>query len=218
MSTDTSLVKLSFYITYVLLITTGTITFIESLRTNIPQVRHIMNLETCISIIAAFFYGRFLVMIDKPEINYMEINQTRYTDWFITTPLMLLVLCLVLAYNSGGRVRIHVYLSVLILNFLMLWMGYLGERGVLDKKMACFLGFVFFVLLFGWIWVVFLTGKNNRANLLVFSLFVVVWSIYGIVYMASEKNKNIAYNALDAIAKCFVGIFLWAYFTKVLVA
>jgi len=88
MSTDTSLVKLSFYITYVLLITTGTITFIESLRTNIPQVRHIMNLETCISIIAAFFYGRFLVMIDKPEINYMEINQTRYTDWFITTPLM----------------------------------------------------------------------------------------------------------------------------------
>jgi hypothetical protein len=41
-----------FTLTYVLLITTGTVTLIEALRTKIPLVRHIFNLETVISVIA----------------------------------------------------------------------------------------------------------------------------------------------------------------------
>ena len=55
----------SFYITYAFLVTTGTITFIESLRTNIVPMRHILNLETCISIVAAFFYGKFIEKINN---------------------------------------------------------------------------------------------------------------------------------------------------------
>ena len=54
------LINNSFYITYVFLITTGTITFIEAIRTKSPEVRNILNLETCISIIAAYFYGKFV--------------------------------------------------------------------------------------------------------------------------------------------------------------
>ena len=54
-TTKTELVKYSFYLTYAFLLTTGTITFIESMRTSIPKVRHILNLETCISVVAAFF-------------------------------------------------------------------------------------------------------------------------------------------------------------------
>lgn len=212
-----TLVKFSFYVTYVLLITTATITFIESLRTTIPKVRHIMNLETCISIVAAFFYGKFLVMIEKPTTDYSEINQTRYTDWFITTPLMLLVLCLVLAYNTGTNVRFHIYLSIIVLNFLMLWMGYLGEIGVLRKETGCLLGFIFFFLMFALIWNVFIQGKQKMFNIILYSIFILIWSIYGIAYMTSEKTKNIIYNALDAISKCLIGITLWAYFTKVLV-
>ena len=42
----------SFTLTYILLLTTGTITLIEALRTKIPLVRHIFNLETVISVIA----------------------------------------------------------------------------------------------------------------------------------------------------------------------
>ena len=33
----------SFYLTYILLLTTATITFIEAIRTKIPAVQHIMN-------------------------------------------------------------------------------------------------------------------------------------------------------------------------------
>ena len=55
----------SFYLTYVLLLTTGTITFIEALRNKIPMVQHIMNLETCISVVAGYFYSMFHEKIKK---------------------------------------------------------------------------------------------------------------------------------------------------------
>ena len=63
----TALVINSFYITYIFLITTSVITFIEALRSPIPQVRHILNLETCISVIASYFYGLFIEQINKAK-------------------------------------------------------------------------------------------------------------------------------------------------------
>ena len=54
------MVKNSFYLTYVFLLTTATITFIEAMRTKNKKVRHILNLETCISVVAAYFYGKFV--------------------------------------------------------------------------------------------------------------------------------------------------------------
>ena len=57
-------VRLTFYITYAFLLTTATITFIEAMRTSDDKVRHILNLETCISIVAAFFYGMFMKKIN----------------------------------------------------------------------------------------------------------------------------------------------------------
>ena len=87
----------SFTLTYILLITTGTITLIEALRTKIPLVRHIFNLETVISIIAAYFYSKFVDNIkesfaERKPIDWQDIIKTRYLDWAITTPLMLMVL------------------------------------------------------------------------------------------------------------------------------
>jgi hypothetical protein len=36
--------------------------------------------------------------------------------------------------------------------------------------------------------------------------------------MFNEEAKNIAMNILDLIAKCFIGLGLWAYYTKIIVA
>jgi hypothetical protein len=46
---------------------------------------------------------------------------------------------------------------------------------------------------------------------------LVVWSLYGLVYLLGDVYKNIAFNLLDLIAKCFIGIGLWAYFAKIIV-
>ena len=119
------LINNSFYITYVFLITTGTITFIEALRTKSPEVRNIMNLETCISVIAAYFYGKFIEKLKDKKVDYEKINETRYTDWAITTPIMLLVLVLAFLFNSnGGRLKFSSFLIILFFNYAMLGAGF----------------------------------------------------------------------------------------------
>ena len=214
-------VKVSFYVTYSFLLTTATITFIEAMRNKDSKIRHILNLETCISIVAAFFYTQFIKKIketneENKEMNYREINFTRYTDWMITTPIMLLVLCLVFAYNSNTQLTAVMYLIILILNYLMLGSGYAGELNVISKNEGLVWGFVFFFALYGLIYYKFLYKNYNRDNHMIFWAFVIFWSIYGVVYKANEKIKNISYNYLDLFSKCFVGIFFWAYLAKVL--
>ena len=126
-------IKSSFYITYVFLITTGTICFIEALRSPIPEIRHIMNLETCISVVAGYFYSQFVKKLNDTQISsnedqeqlYKTINDTRYTDWAISTPLMLLVLCMILGYENKLSVHFSNILYILLLNFLMLGSGYI---------------------------------------------------------------------------------------------
>ena len=210
------LISFSFYITYVFLLTTGTITFIEAMRTNNTEVRNILNLETCISVVAAYFYGKFVDELDEKNINFNEINDTRYVDWSITTPIMLLVLCLAFLYNSKkGPLNFSAFLTILLFNYLMLGAGYIGELGYISKTLANTIGFGFFIALYSFIYKMFLSGKYIFDNHLLFYCFLILWSFYGIFYTFGEVEKNIGYNILDLFSKCFVGIFFWAYFTKV---
>ena len=211
--------KISFYLTYVLLFTTGSITLIEALSTPSPAIRHIMNLETCISISAGFFYSQFTAMLTTDKVDYVAINGMRYNDWFVTTPLMLLVIMISLSYNNTKHVSVHAgtYLTAVLLNFGMLYSGYLGENKTITKKTGCAIGFVFFALLFALIYFQFVKGSSHTFNYLLFGIYFVVWSIYGVAYLLEEETKNTVYNVLDLIAKCFVGIGLWLYFTKIIV-
>tara|TARA_Y100000389_G_C17455662_1_gene517975 strand:- start:1897 stop:2574 length:678 start_codon:yes stop_codon:yes gene_type:complete len=210
------LVQYTFYLTYAFLLTTGTITFIESMRTNIPKIRHILNLETCISVVAAFFYSQFMKRLEQggDNINYKQINETRYTDWAITTPIMLLVLVLAILYNTGGSLNFFDFLIILLFNYVMLASGYLGEIGKITKRQGVIIGFIGFVLLYGFIYAKYMTGKYIFDNQMIFWAFVILWAIYGLIYEADEEKRNVGYNILDLFSKCFVGIFFWAYFTK----
>lgn len=212
------LVVLTFYITYVFLMTTATITFIESISTTDQKVRHILNLETCISVVATFFYSKFAKMIHVENINYKEINVNRYTDWMITTPLMLWVLCLVFCYNNKENFKLSSFVTILVLNFAMILSGYFGEIGFIqDRNIANVIGFVFFIALYGYIYFTYLHKKSNFDNNMIYGAFLVLWTFYGVFYQMEEKTKNVGYNILDLLSKCFVGIFFWAYFTKSLV-
>ena len=230
-----NLVLSSFYFTYVFLLTTGVITFIEALRTPIPVVRHIMNVETCISVIACYFYGLFVVEIKNSQVEQREksaenndkttdvipiekINNMRYTDWFITTPFMLLALCMVLGYENKKLIKIYPLLLTLAFNFAMLLFGYLGEIRVLTKNLASIIGFVFFFLTYGTIWKIFMNGsKITSQSKYIFWVFLGVWSLYGVFYHTKETTKMFGYNILDLIAKAFIGIFFWLYLTKTVI-
>jgi len=215
-------VQFSFMVTYILLLTTGTICFIEALRTNIPMIRHIFNIETCISIVAGYFYFLFLEKLKEYEknherINWKEMSQLRYLDWAITTPMMLIVLCAALAYNIKHVVHISVITLVLILNYVMLYVGYLGETNALEKCPAAAISFGAFFLMYVVIFYEYIKPKYNLPNYVFYSLYFVVWTTYGIVYFLEEETKNIYLNILDVISKCFIGLWLWFYYTKIIV-
>jgi len=214
-------IKFSFSITYIFLLTTATITFIEAMRTQIPTVRHVLNLETAVSIIAGYFYSVFLEKISTYEkedktIDWADISNTRYIDWSMTTPLMLLALCLVLSQNIGKSVKIPVYLSVVALNFAMLYFGYLGENLQMNRTTAMILGFVAFFGMFYLIFANYVLPIYKQSNYIIFGIFFSIWALYGVVYMMNESIKNIGMNILDCLAKCCFGLGLWAYYSKVL--
>ena len=114
-------IKMSFTITYILLLTTALITFIEAMRTNVPVIRHIFNLETSISLVASYFYSLFVAKITAIEennksIDWNDLTRIRYIDWAITTPLMLIALSVVLGYSIKIEIKFIMILSVILLN------------------------------------------------------------------------------------------------------
>jgi hypothetical protein len=202
----------TFHLTYVLLLTTATITIIEALRTTNPMVRHILNLETCISIVASYFYSVFLEKIKGPY-TWPELTRIRYLDWAITTPMMLLAVCLALAYNNGQHVHLSMILTVVVLNYAMLAVGYMGEFNGLPRLQASLIGFIPFFVMF---WLIYRLVGKSLANRVLFGLYFLVWSIYGIVYLLDEELKQILTNILDLISKCLIGLGLWAYYTHII--
>lgn len=216
-------VKFSFVITYILLLTTATITFVEAMRTPYPFVRHVLNLETCISVVAGYFYSVFVSQIEKFSdkgiaIDWGDITKTRYIDWSITTPMMLLALCLVLGQNAKRDVKFSVIGLIVLLNYAMLYIGYLGEEKTLSRLWAMVLGFLPFIAMFSIIYMNFVKPVASGANNVLFGVYLFVWSMYGFVYLLNEEYKNITMNVLDMTAKCFIGLALWAYYTKIIKA
>ena len=217
-------VKFSFMITYILLLTTATLTFIEAMRTNKPHVRHILNLETCISIVAGYFYSVFLGQIDAAEKEkktmstiWEDITKTRYVDWSITTPLMLLALCVVLSNNSKTLIHLGTFLFIVALNYLMVGIGFLGEFKVLSPVTASAAGFIPFVLMFYTIYTTFVGPKASLSNDVLFWVYAAVWGLYGFVYLLEDSAKNISMNILDCIAKCLIGNALYIHYANLIV-
>ena len=210
-----SILKNTFSTTYTLLLTTAVITFIEAMRTPNPRIRHILNLETCISCVACYFYGVFITKTDKNNVDWKDITETRYIDWSITTPMMLLALCLVLSMNTKTVIHFKTIFFIIILNYLMLLMGYLGEINIISRFNGMILGFIPFILMFYIIYVNYVKPIYVYANYIIFCIYLIVWSLYGVVYLFDEETKNILTNMLDLTAKCVVGLGLWIYYTKI---
>jgi bacteriorhodopsin len=203
----------SFTVTFVALIVSAILNLVESIRTTLPHVRHILSLEACIAVISAYFYSFFM---EKTEafgpINWPEITKYRYIDWAFTTPMMLLGLCLFLSHHSKTTITVIAYLGIVLLDYFMLYFRYLGETHKLDRTTADTIGFLGYIGLFT---ILFKYVKNSKLNMFVFTIYAIIWAMYG-VYFLDDYNKNLITNWLDLISKALVGIGLWVYFSKIL--
>lgn len=207
----TQTLRNSFTASYLVLMGYTGLTAIEALRTPSIEVRHVMNIETTVSLVAGLVYSIFHEMLKAPTIDLHQITKMRYIDWSITTPLIILVMTLF--YTGINHPSYKIFLLLISLNWGMLGSGYLGELGMINKWTGFGLGFLFFGLM---LFVLFITCVAGTKNHTVFWIFALIWTGYGIAYLADEETKNIAYNGLDVLAKAIFGVVLFLYYGKVL--
>jgi bacteriorhodopsin len=213
----TDAVSNSFSVAYLLLFSYTVVTLIEALTTDVRSARHIMNLETAVSVVAGYFYLRFARMAQEKGFRASDVMPYRYLDWSITTPLLLLAMMLYFSRSSHG-VRWQTFGLALVLDLAMLGTGYLGESGRADRTASGMVSFAFFAGLVALVWSAFGAEiARSASKKVVFVAFAVIWASYGIVYyVRDERTRALSYNTLDVVAKAMLGMYMWATVGRVL--
>lgn len=211
------LVKKSFYGVYYFMICALIITLFSSFIVNDPQLQRILVIEILITGISSFMYFLFTNNISKyfntvhkegEDIDLTVVDRLRYNGWVFTTPLMLIALCMVLSSSTKIAINPVMMFTILLLNYIMLLLGYLGEVNMMDRLSAMVLGFVPFLVIFYLIFSAFIIKSFNLFNYFIFSIYFIIWAGYGVSYIFEEKSKNILTNLFDAISKGVVAIIL----------
>ena len=200
------------------------------LKLDIPEelslLRELLLTEFIVQIIEGTFYLWMVLNFSKIR----NITPHRYFDWVITTPTMLLTYCIFLIYlkntqpktnentektneNKKGMIELikdnwKILLPILLLNWMMLLFGYLGEMKVITMVTANILGFIPFVIYFWLIYDNF--AKDFALGRQTFIVFFGLWLLYGVAAFFPYYLKNTCFNILDLFAKNFFGIFIAA--------
>ncbi len=165
-----------------------------------------VNLEVFVTIIQFIFYT---TLIRNHSIETMAI--TRYYDWVITTPLMLISMSTYFLYKGGETGGIidmlkkykTQFTKIITFNLIMLVAGYLGEIGYISKEVAFVIGTFAFIMTFTIIY-----KEMNGAGKDIFNLIAGVWGLYAVAYMLPSAQKNVLYNALDLVSKNLFAVLL----------
>ncbi len=172
--------------------------------------RELLKIELGVQSVEFIYYLWMVKNITTIE----NITPTRYFDWFVTTPTMLITLMAYLDTKNSVNVMNFIesngqlILEVLILNIIMLIFGLLGEFKKLDTKTSVALGFVPFALYFQKIYSQYVNEKSSFDQKFMYWFFLITWSLYGIAALLKYEDKNTMYNILDLFAKNFLGLFL----------
>ena len=215
--------KYLFYITLIISIIVQIITGgieIVALFIKVPSayslIRELLIFEFIVQLIEGIFY----IWLAYNFTKIVNVTPKRYIDWVITTPTMLITLMLYLIYlnkktiNDTNDLELFtllkenssVIIPIILLNWLMLLFGYLGEMKIIPVLLGVILGFIPFLTYYYMIYINYVT--QNTPGYLLFWYFFFFWSLYGVVAVLPYYTKNACYNILDLFAKNFFGLFL----------
>jgi len=213
------LLNISVYLSLLVQILTGIFDYYV-IQLNVPGklliLQQVLIMELIVQIVEGIFYIWLALNITKVT----NITPHRYYDWFITTPTMLVTLCVYLIYLRNDEKNIvttdslikiiydnlHILLPIIFLNAVMLISGYLTEINKVPQTFGVLFGFIPFIIYFYLIYDNF--AKYSSYGSKIFYYFFGIWFIYGIAALMSYKVKNIMYNILDLFAKNFFGVYL----------
>jgi len=211
-----------------LIYTTGIASFVIQILTTIldtyaltiptPPSLYVIKSLLWIEYIVNCVEGTFYIWMISNFSTIKNITITRYYDWVITTPTMLFTYSMYLLHtrnleeNKNHELfklindEKYTLIAIILLNWLMLFFGYMGELGKMSVKLSTFLGFIPFIAMFYIIYEKY--SKYSPIGVSTFYYFVFVWGLYGVAALMSYEVKNIMYNILDLFAKNFFGLFL----------
>lgn len=146
---------------------------------------------------------------------------TRYVDWVISTPVMLLSTMLFLCYLTEGDgvdfsnlwesdEKRMATIGTLTLNWATLALGLAYELEWWASPTPLALGMLTFLGSFAFLLVGYVRGTGT-IGIALFLFMYVVWGLYGVAATQSYRVKNIGYNLLDIVSKNFYGIVLFLY-------
>ena len=215
--------KYLFYVTLVISIVVQIVTGIIDIAAffvKVPTVYSIIRQLLILELVVQFFEGSFYFWLAYNFTKVLNVTPKRYIDWAITTPTMLITLMTYLIYlnkmaeDKTNELELftvlkensNIFIPVVLLNWLMLLFGYLGEMRIIPVLLGVLLGFIPFLLYYYMIYVNYVT--QDTSGYLLFWYFFFFWSLYGFVAVLPYYLKNSFYNILDLFAKNFFGLFL----------
>ena len=177
------------------------------------EVRLIVGIEG-VSQLIEFMYYLVAVVWFGGNIS----TWTRYIDWYLSTPVMLISTALFFVHRSqSGRDLVrtldvreepNLYLA-LSLNALMLSFGLAMELEALSRVVG--IGFGTLALSASFSFLARYVDDDDVMSTSLFWIMFGVWLLYGVAAAFSYVPRNTMYNILDIVSKNFYGVFLFVY-------
>jgi hypothetical protein len=201
---------------------TGIIEMGAAFYVDVPRENYIIKQLLYLELVVQAIEGLFYIWLVYNFDSVANVTPKRYIDWTITTPTMLTTLIFYLIYLRYKNDKIDTtkldfftlandnssaLSKILLLNWAMLFFGYLGEMKILSTLSGVLLGFVPFLLYYYAIYEKYAV-KSGEQGVKLFWYFFFFWSLYGVVALLPYNLKNSLYNILDLFAKNFFGLFL----------
>lgn len=189
----------SYEITFIMMVCITVLTFVRSINSNIGDKKTLsLQLSSFVTMIASMHY--YLMIINKDN-----VTTYRYFDWFFTTPILLIDLCILLDIYDPTFIA-----ELIIYNTAMLGIGFIGELGYMNILASTTIGFVPLAIMFTRLRMrLQKQGITSQQNLLL-NTFFGLWSLYGVNNLVlNNMIHNALFNGLDFLTKGVFGLYIY---------
>jgi hypothetical protein len=197
------LVKTTFTITYVSALVIAALCFIEAISSENEFHRHVLNINTALLLITAYFYNVYL-----NNLYLINLSQMRLFESTLSLPLMILILFLFIKEN----VSLFHFVCMVFYVWLMIFFRYLGEINEIPSYIACIGGYNFLLFVY-----LFFIYRKEATRCYLYWVYMFVFTLYAIIFFIPESDlKIISYNITDFISKPFIAFCIFCSLTKII--
>ena len=202
---------MSISVTYYSLIVAFLVSLLLSLQKLDNNLLNITRLLAVMLIASGFFYQKhmdYLKNNNNPDYKY--INQTRYNDYFVTYPMILLILYLILCNTTKQSINNLTVIGIFLVNMFIVFASYLNKTEKMTKNMSVFWQVILFLVLLGLYYKQFGFNHKNTVLLLTYVYLVTIGKlqIIGRLIFKTDQGKSNYLNFIDLLSKSVMGIVL----------